>query len=68
LTGVTGPGDFAPVIQKPKFELLEHGSLPPPIAMEKESIFSGQADSQWVELEGIVQNVGFEANHSSVRS
>ena len=63
LHGLSGAGDFAPVVQAPTFEFLEHASLPPPSATPDELIFSGQADSQWVELEGIVHGFGFEGNH-----
>ena len=31
--------------------------------MPVETIFSGQADSQWVELAGIIQSIGFESSH-----
>jgi signal transduction histidine kinase/CheY-like chemotaxis protein len=61
--GVSGAGDFAPVVQKPVFQFLQRGSLPKPSALNAEAIFSGWADSQFVELEGIVESIGLEANH-----
>jgi signal transduction histidine kinase/CheY-like chemotaxis protein len=56
LSGVSGPGDFAPVVAKPSVKVLGRATLPMPSHLNAEDIFSGRADSQWVELEGIVQN------------
>ena len=67
LRGLSGAGDFAPVVQSPSFEFIEHSALPSPSTTLAEMIFSGQADSQWVELEGIVQGFGFEGNHPSAK-
>ncbi len=67
LRGLSGAGDFAPVVQSPSFEFLEHSSLPAPSTTLAEMILSGQADSQWVELEGIVQGFGFDGNHPSAK-
>ncbi len=67
LTGVTGPGDFAPVVDKPQFRVLGHSQLPPPISISTEEIFLGRADSQWVELEGIIRGAGTEEKRRTVR-
>ncbi|HWF45714.1 MAG TPA: ATP-binding protein [Bryobacteraceae bacterium] len=61
LSGVTGPGEFAPVVQKPQFRLLGHAPLPAPSALSAEDIFLGRADSQWVQLEGIINSYGKES-------
>jgi signal transduction histidine kinase/ActR/RegA family two-component response regulator len=63
--GVSGAGDFAPVVQMPRFQFLGSGSLPNPERIDAESIFSGLADSQWVELQGIVQSLELDGNHPS---
>jgi signal transduction histidine kinase/CheY-like chemotaxis protein len=64
IQGVSGAGDFAPVVQTPRFQVLQrHASLPVPSSLNTETIFSGLADSQWVELEGIVQSAGTEEDH-----
>jgi signal transduction histidine kinase len=64
IKGVSGAGDFAPVVRTPSFQVLEgHASLPVPSSLNIETIFSGLADSQWVELEGIVQSTGMEEDH-----
>lgn len=56
LTGVTGPGDFAPVIDKANFRVLGQAALPAPSRMPIDEIFDGRADSQWVELEGVIRS------------
>lgn len=61
LTGTSGAGDFAPVVDTPKISVAGHSPLPPPISMNVEEIFLGRADSQWAELDGIVRNVDWES-------
>ncbi len=62
--GVTGAGDFAPLVGKPRFKVIRHGvKMPSPSTLDKEAIFLGQADSQWVELEGILESTGVAENH-----
>ena len=56
LSGISGPGDFAPVIQKPHLRFLERSVFPKRAGIDTEDIFQGLADSQWVELEGILQD------------
>ena len=57
LWGVTAPGDFAPVVDKPRVRVLGRAPYPAPSRMSAEEIYLGRADSQWVELEGIVRGV-----------
>jgi signal transduction histidine kinase/DNA-binding response OmpR family regulator len=52
--GVTAAGDFAPVIVNPQVERLGPGVLPPPQEPSFEAALSGQFDSRWVVLEGVV--------------
>ncbi len=63
LRGFSGAGDFAPVVQAPVFEFLGHPGLPPPDPIPPEMVLSGQADSQWVAMEGIVQGLDFDGHH-----
>ena len=60
VTGVSGPGDFAPVVQNPRIERLGTAPMPIPSGIDKEDVFLGRADSQWVELEGIIHQIGKE--------
>ncbi len=64
LKGVTGPGDFAPVVEEPKFQILEGYRFPKPSKLSDEEIFLGRADSQWVELEGIVHKTTLQDERS----
>ena len=63
LSGVSGPGDFAPEVEKPRVRVIGRSPFPAPSRMSVEDIFLGRADSQWVELEGIVQNTALEGGH-----
>ena len=63
LAGFAGPGDFVPIVQKPTFQVCGKANLPPPAHLSVEDIFSGLADSQWVELEGIASAIGEDAHH-----
>jgi signal transduction histidine kinase/CheY-like chemotaxis protein len=67
IRGFSGAGDFAPVVLRPQFHFIEHAILPAPSPLEAETIFSGAADSQWVELQGIVQGIGFDGNHPAAK-
>ncbi len=55
--GVTGPGDFAPVIVPRKIRLLGEGRLPRGRPSSLEHLSTGVEDGQWVEIEGTVRSV-----------
>jgi len=55
--GVTGPGDFAPIIIARQIKHLGTGKLPEPIRPAWKQLFSGALDTQYVELEGVVLGV-----------
>ena len=54
-TGVTGPGNFAPVIAKASVTRVSTGSMPDPAPAFFDDLFSGYQDSAWVRAEGVVQ-------------
>jgi signal transduction histidine kinase/uncharacterized protein YdeI (BOF family) len=54
--GVTGPGDFAPVVRASAVQRLGPRSLPPPQQTTITDLAGGGFDAKWVELEGIVRN------------
>ena len=64
LRGFTGPGDFAPVVTLSHLDVIASDPFPEPISMSEEEIFLGRADSQWVELEGIVHSTSVQEGHS----
>jgi signal transduction histidine kinase/CheY-like chemotaxis protein len=67
LSGISGPGDFAPVVERPSVKVLGRAPLPEPSRLNPEDIFMGRADSQWVELEGIVQNTAPDGGYAAAQ-
>jgi signal transduction histidine kinase/CheY-like chemotaxis protein len=58
VTGVTGPGGFAPDILGVNVKRLSaRVPMPEPARVFFDDLFSGQADSQWVETQGVVESV-----------
>jgi signal transduction histidine kinase/CheY-like chemotaxis protein len=57
LTGVTAPGQFAPIISGAWGERVSSSSLPPPAPVDFEYLYSGKMDSAWIQTEGIVQSI-----------
>jgi signal transduction histidine kinase len=53
--GVTGPGKFAPVIRERHIRVLGKGTLPPTHVYPFSELSSGQQDSQWAAVRGIVR-------------
>ncbi len=57
VTGITGPGDFAPVVLHPQVRVLGPGKLPKPPEATFDTLITGRLDSQWIEGEGVVKSV-----------
>ncbi|MEZ5404182.1 MAG: ATP-binding protein [Bryobacteraceae bacterium] len=57
VTGVTGPGDFAPVVEATRIVPGETRPLPAARRVNLEHISTGAEDGQWVEVEGTVREV-----------
>lgn len=58
VNGVTGTGDYAPLVLQPRVEVLGRAALPnaaPRPTMTE--LLSGSEDGQWVEIDGIVQGI-----------
>jgi signal transduction histidine kinase/CheY-like chemotaxis protein len=58
LTGVTAPGDFAPIVSNAWAERISSSPFPAPAEAAFDDLTSGRQDSAWVQTEGIVQHVG----------
>lgn len=57
ILGVTGPGDFAAVVDRPQVRVIGRSSLPKHAEqVNLRQITSGSVDSQWVEIEGVVHD------------
>jgi PAS domain S-box-containing protein len=57
IDGVTEELDFAPQIAKARYRVLGRASLPQPHKTYLGDLLSTHEDSQWVQIEGIVQDV-----------
>src|ERR1035438_5335863 len=58
ITGVTGPGDFAPIVVGHQIKVIEEGHLPvtaPLVSLGH--LLTGAEDGQWVEIQGLVHSV-----------
>ncbi len=60
LSGVTGPGEYAPVIVPTSISVIGEGKMPAPNPVSLEQLVSGHEDSQLVEFSGNVRAVRFE--------
>jgi signal transduction histidine kinase/CheY-like chemotaxis protein len=57
LEGLSGPGGFAPVVAAPRIRIVGSGPLPEPRAVDLEQLFTGIADSEWIEVTGVVHSM-----------
>ncbi|HSS97684.1 MAG TPA: hypothetical protein VLK33_11675, partial [Terriglobales bacterium] len=55
--GVSNPGEYAPIISRPKIKVLAHGALPIPSTLSLPALASGNSDGGWVQVSGIVRSV-----------
>ncbi len=62
VTGVSGSGEFAPVVEEPHFQILGPGTLPQPRKVTYEDLVSGTLDSAWVEVQGTIRSTVID-NH-----
>ncbi|HLN00808.1 MAG TPA: ATP-binding protein [Bryobacteraceae bacterium] len=66
VSGITGPGEFAPVIEKPEIHVLGPGVLPKPLKVPLEDLKSGSYDAAWVEVSGIVLSAVVDNRRASI--
>jgi len=57
LTGVTGPGEFAPVVEEPHIRVLGAARLPPARKVDYDDLISGTLDGAWVEVQGTIRSI-----------
>jgi PAS domain S-box-containing protein len=57
LEGVSGSGEYAPIVVPTKREVIGHTNLPPARRVSFEDLMTGREDSQWVEVAGLVRAV-----------
>lgn len=63
VAGMSGAGLFSPIILLGTLNVTGSGALPEPKAISIEQLASGKEDSQWVQVEGIVQRVVEDWGH-----
>lgn len=68
LIGLTGAGNFAPVIVAPRFQILGAAPLPAPVVVTHDNAAAGLLDSQYVSIEGVVHplRAGEQPNHPAL--
>jgi PAS domain S-box-containing protein len=64
--GFTRPGQFAPVVAASSVHAIGRQALPKPFPADMEQLFSGIADSAWVEADGVVHSIRWEGGHPTL--
>jgi signal transduction histidine kinase/CheY-like chemotaxis protein len=64
--GISGPGDYAPVVAHPTVRVRGEGRMPEPQQIEMEQLFTCAAESRWVEARGVVHLLGTESGHATL--
>jgi PAS domain S-box-containing protein len=58
--GVTSAGEFAPIVTPLRVTVLTNGTFPEPKPVSFEQLTSGEEDSQFVEIQGIVRAISMD--------
>ncbi len=67
LTGVSGPGLFAPIVTSPRIHIIsENEPLPGASKPGMSRLLSGVEDSNWVEVEAVIRSVRLDRRHVAV--
>ena len=61
IQGITSPGEYAPVVLPQQVQILGEGAWPEAKPVSFEQLASGQEDSQFVEIRGIVRSAYVDA-------
>ncbi|MGA2116797.1 MAG: response regulator [Bryobacteraceae bacterium] len=56
IEGVTGPGEFAPIVDRSTFRVLGEGAVPLPRRVSLDRVATGVEDGQWIAFEGTVRS------------
>jgi signal transduction histidine kinase len=60
--GITGKGDYAPIIQASAICPVGEGHLPAPRQASFDELAAGSEDSQWIEVRGVVRSTAIFEN------
>src|SRR5258708_39141317 len=67
VAGVSGPGDYAPVIMDPAVSFVGHGSLPEQLDLDVVQSNLAIADSRWCRFHGVVHSVQEVDGHINLK-
>src|SRR5271157_1011060 len=56
IEGVSGPGEFSPVVDQALLRVVGEGTVPPPRHVSLDRLSTGVDDGQWIEIEGTVRS------------
>ncbi|KAA6460942.1 GGDEF domain-containing protein [Acidobacteria bacterium AB60] len=62
VAGVTGPGDYASIVEATRVETVGHPGLPRARRVTMDDLESGVYDTDWIQVEGRVRSIHREAN------
>ncbi len=62
IEGVTGPGEYAPVVDQSTLRILGDKPLPPAREVDMDRISTGVEDGQWIVFEGTVRSAHFSGS------
>ena len=57
IVGVTGPGDYAPIVDQASLRVLGEEPIPPARPVSLDRLSTGVEDGQWISFEGTVRSV-----------
>jgi len=67
VSGVSGPGDYAPVIQDPAVSFVGHGAFPAPMVVDPVQSNLSLADSRWTKYHGVVHGTEVVDGHTNLK-
>jgi diguanylate cyclase (GGDEF)-like protein len=67
ISGVSGPGDYAPVILDPAVSFVGRAALPQPTIVDAVQSNLSMADSHWASLFGVVHSAQFLDGHTKLK-
>jgi diguanylate cyclase (GGDEF)-like protein len=67
ISGLSGPGDYAPVIIEPAVSFVGHGVFPPPLRLDPWQGNLATTDSHWSNFSGVVHSVQFVDGHTNLK-
>jgi diguanylate cyclase (GGDEF)-like protein len=66
--GVSGPGGYAPIVDRAEVKVIGHAPLPSnPHRVTLDRLHTGEEDCQWVEIEGVVRAAVNRAHNVMLR-